>query len=293
MAVASLGGLGWCVARIKQAGLGMEPVRFAAVTGLIFAGQTMNVPLAFGSSGHLFGGVLAAVLLGVPWGILSIALVLLVQCVVFSDGGLVALGANVFNMGLIGAGLGGWLAERWRTRGWRLPWAAGLAGFVSVLVAAAAACAQLAWSGVTSLGAACGSLLLPHVAVAALEGLISAGVVWAVVRDGEEIPAGGKAMPIWIFGLPALAVVLGLFSPMASPLPDAYERGLAVIGVEPREGPVFSGLLAEYALAGLGEAVAVIAAVWLGTVLVWVLAGVAAVGMQWARFREGGERLPQ
>ena len=84
-------------------------LRFAAITALIFAGQMMNFPINDGTSGHLLGGVLAAALLGTPFGILSMALVVTVQCLVFSDGGFIVLGANVLNMAIIGAGLGGFI----------------------------------------------------------------------------------------------------------------------------------------------------------------------------------------
>lgn len=68
----------------------------------IFAAQMLNFPVAGGTSGHLLGGVLAAVLLG-PWaGMIVISVVLIVQCLLFQDGGLTALGANIFNMGIIG-----------------------------------------------------------------------------------------------------------------------------------------------------------------------------------------------
>lgn len=81
--------------------------RFAAVTALIFAGQMMNFPVQYGTSGHLLGGVLAAHLLGTPFGVLSVALVVVIQSLVFADGGVTVLGANVLNMAIIGAGLGG------------------------------------------------------------------------------------------------------------------------------------------------------------------------------------------
>ena len=83
--------------------------RFGAITALIFAGQMINFPIQNGTSGHLIGGVLAAVLLGPSFGVLAIALVVTIQCIVFSDGGFTVLGANVFNMAIIGAGLWGGL----------------------------------------------------------------------------------------------------------------------------------------------------------------------------------------
>ena len=83
--------------------------RFAGVAALIFAGQMMNFAIPGGTSGHLLGGVLAAALLGTPFGVLAMTLVLAVQALLFGDGGLLALGANVVNMALLGVGIGGLL----------------------------------------------------------------------------------------------------------------------------------------------------------------------------------------
>src|SRR5205807_1682545 len=85
----------------------MTTVKMGTMAAFVFAAQMVNFPLGvLPASGHLLGGVLAAVMLG-PWaGAVVIAAVLIVQCLLFGDGGLVALGANFVNMGLIGAVLG-------------------------------------------------------------------------------------------------------------------------------------------------------------------------------------------
>ncbi len=78
-------------------------VLMGTMSAFVFAAQMVNFPVMFGVSGHLLGGVLSAVLLG-PWaGAVVVAAVLIVQCFLFNDGGLTALGANFLNMGLIGA----------------------------------------------------------------------------------------------------------------------------------------------------------------------------------------------
>lgn len=71
----------------------VSPAKFASVAAFIFAAQMMNFPIRDGTSGHLIGGVLAAAMLGVPLGMLAMTIVLAVQCLVFSDGGLTVLGA--------------------------------------------------------------------------------------------------------------------------------------------------------------------------------------------------------
>src|SRR5438445_6492330 len=77
------------------------------VSAFIFAVQMLNFPVATGTSGHLLGGALAAVLVGPYVGAACVAVVLLVQCLLFTDGGLTALGLNVVNMALVTA-IGGY-----------------------------------------------------------------------------------------------------------------------------------------------------------------------------------------
>lgn len=78
---------------------------YGVLSAFIFAAQMLNFPVAGGTSGHFVGGALCAILLGPSAGILIMTLVLIVQCFLFQDGGITALGANVFNMGIVGAGL--------------------------------------------------------------------------------------------------------------------------------------------------------------------------------------------
>ena len=107
--VASLVALAIALERLRN-NLGK---RYAPLLGLttafIFAAQMINFPVFGGTSGHLLGGTLAAIILGSPWaGMLSIATVLIIQAVLFADGGITALGANILNMAVIGVWVG-WL----------------------------------------------------------------------------------------------------------------------------------------------------------------------------------------
>jgi cobalt/nickel transport system permease protein len=80
----------------------IEPSRFAAVAALIFAMQMMNFPILRGISGHCIGAVFAARLLGLPLGILSMSLVIILQCLLLGDGGIWVLGANLLNLAILG-----------------------------------------------------------------------------------------------------------------------------------------------------------------------------------------------
>src|SRR3954452_1701549 len=102
--VVAAAGLAVCVARLQRHLGERTPVLMGVMSAFVFAAQMVNFPLGpLPISGHLLGGVLSAVMLG-PWaGAVVIAAVLIVQCLLFGDGGLTALGANFVNMGLIGA----------------------------------------------------------------------------------------------------------------------------------------------------------------------------------------------
>src|SRR4028118_2355075 len=131
-------------------GLRQAPI-MGLTTAFIFAAQMINFPVAGGTSGHLLGGTLAAVMLGSPWaGTLCITTVLIIQAILFADGGVTALGANVFNMAVIGVWVGWTLTQvLQRLLGGsrsRLPLAAGIAAGVSVLPAAVFCAIQLVLS---------------------------------------------------------------------------------------------------------------------------------------------------
>lgn len=151
------------------------------MAAFIFAAQLFNVPVLGGTSGHLLGGVLAAVLLG-PWaGTLVMTAVVAVQALLFQDGGLLVMGANIFNMGVIGT-LGGYALYRsiasllgGEERG-RLP-AAGIAAWTSVVVGAVAIAVQLGVSGVTPLEIALPAMVGAHLVIGVVEALITAAAL--------------------------------------------------------------------------------------------------------------------
>ena len=147
------------------------------MAAFIFAAQMVNFQVAGGTSGHLLGGVLAAVLLG-PWaGTLVMAAVIAVQALVFQDGGLVVLGANIFNMGIIGT-LGGYWVYRTLCAGFggedraRLP-AAGIAAWLAVMGASLAMTIELVVSGTTPIELALPVMMGIHTLIGIGEALIT------------------------------------------------------------------------------------------------------------------------
>ncbi len=172
-------------------------VPLAAVTAaFVFAAQMLNFPVANGTSGHLLGGVLAAVLIG-PWaGALCISIVLAVQALLFADGGLSALGLNIVNMALVGC-IGGYLV--FRAIRAVLPdtlvgvnAAAGLAAFASVPLAAGAFVAEFAVGGAASLdlGSVGAAMIGTHALIGIGEGLITMAAVGAVLATRPDLVHG-------------------------------------------------------------------------------------------------------
>jgi cobalt/nickel transport system permease protein len=157
----------------------------------VFAAQMLNFPVAGGTSGHFLGAALAAILLG-PWlACVVMSVVLVTQSFVFADGGVTALGANVLNMGVIGALLVGGLmvaarAVLPRTRGAFLAVSA-IGAWLAVMAGAAATAAELAISGTVPLGTVLPAMLGVHTLIGLGEGVITAAAVSAVLASRADL----------------------------------------------------------------------------------------------------------
>jgi cobalt/nickel transport system permease protein len=179
--VVSAGSVAYAVRQVNKE-LEERQVPLIGVTAaFIFAAQMLNFTVAGGTSGHLLGGALAAILLG-PWaGMLVLTSVLAVQALLFQDGGLLAMGANIFNMAVVGV-LVGWgiYVGAKRLLGGK-PWATMLGGFVaawaSVVVASLVAALELAISGASPLGVALPAMGSVHILIGMGEGLITMAVL--------------------------------------------------------------------------------------------------------------------
>lgn len=157
----------------------------------IFAAQMINFPIPGGTSGHLLGGTLAGILLG-PWaGTLVMTVVFIVQAVLFQDGGLTVLGANIFNMGLIGTFGGYYLYKALRSvlgfNSWRgMAIATVITAWVSVVAGSLLCALQLALSGTVPLTVAITAMLVWHVLIGigeALVTLVAVSYVWRTRPD--------------------------------------------------------------------------------------------------------------
>jgi cobalt/nickel transport system permease protein len=161
------------------------------MAAFIFAAQMFNFQVIGGTSGHLLGGVLAAVLLG-PWAAtLVMASVVAVQALVFQDGGLVVLGANIFNMGVIGTLGGYWvyralcavLGGEGRAR---IP-AAGIAAYVAVVAGAVAIALELAISGTIELAIALPAMVGIHLLIGVGEAVITMAALGFIAVTRKDL----------------------------------------------------------------------------------------------------------
>jgi cobalt/nickel transport system permease protein len=168
------------------------------VAAFVFAGQMMNFPVAAGTSGHLLGGALAAVLVG-PWtAVLCISVVLLVQGLFMADGGITALGTNITLMALVGVGVGWLVFVAVRTvlpkKISSIPVAAAIGALVSVPTAALAFTLLFALGGTAPVETSkvLAAMVSWHVAIGVGEALITALVVGSVLAVRPDLVYGAR-----------------------------------------------------------------------------------------------------
>ncbi|WP_455604197.1 energy-coupling factor ABC transporter permease [Cellulosimicrobium funkei] len=305
-AVVSLAAVGYAAYRAREDLTPRRVALTAATTGFVFAVQMLNYPVAAGTSGHLMGGALAAALVG-PWlGVLSVTAVLLVQALVFADGGLTALGTNVLLMAVVGT-LVGWAVTRGvlrATRGRGAAAAAGAGALVSVPVSAAVFAGLFAVGGTVPVpvGELVGQMLGVHLLVGLGEALITAGVVGLVLAvapgaaavAGRRAPALAPSAPLAAVRRAVLALGTGallaavVVSSFAAATPDGLEATAESVGfADAARDHAFAGApLADYGeVGGIFVGVAGLVGVALVVALtVGVLgAGLRAAGRRTAR----------
>jgi cobalt/nickel transport system permease protein len=280
--VLSAGGLSLAVRQLRR----NLPRRRIPLMGLaaafVFAAQMLNFPSAGGTSGHLLGAVLIAVLLGPGAAVLAMAAVLIVQCLVFADGGLLALGANLFNMGIVG-GVGGYAIYRCVQR--LVPGPRGVitgaafAAWSSATLAAILVAGELAISGTAPWAIVFPAMVNVHLLIGLGEAAVTVLVIVVIQRTRPELidpsaPASGPLSPSQIAGY-GLLISLGLalfVSPYASPWPDGLEKVAASLGfahhAAAAQAPMANYRLSWIRSAPLGTSIAGAA----GTVIVFILA---------------------
>jgi cobalt/nickel transport system permease protein len=224
--LASATALGVGFARASRCDRGASGALMAATGAGIFAAQMVNFPIEAGTSGHVLGAALAAVLLG-PWrGMLTMATVVTVQCLLFGDGGTSALGANVLNMAVIGTLVASLVYEtitRFATGTTGKLVGAAAASFASVLAAATLCSIELTISGTHDFSEVLLAMLAVHAVIGAGESLITVAILTAVLTTTRaKQPASSRR--IAVIGLALAAAVAVFVAPLASTAPDGLER---------------------------------------------------------------------
>jgi cobalt/nickel transport system permease protein len=194
----AIAGVAWCVRKTGQTLDDREIPVVGLAAAFIFAAQMLNFPVASGTSGHLLGGVLAAVLVG-PWaGALAVTVVLVVQALLFADGGLSALGLNVVNMALAGSFAGYVLFVLLRTlfgnRPRSVTTAAGVSAFAMPIVASVLFTVEYAIGGndAVSVTTLAGAMIGVHALIGIGEGIITALTIAAVMGLRPDLVYGAR-----------------------------------------------------------------------------------------------------
>lgn len=284
--LASVGALFIAFERSQEAfGIRRAPI-LGLTTAFIFAAQMINFPVAGGTSGHLLGGTLAAIVLGSPWaGTLCIATVLIIQAVLFADGGITALGANILNMAVVGVWVGWVLTQTLQrlfggSKG-RLPLAAGIAAGVSVVVAAIACAIELALSGTAPVAIVLPAMTGVHILIGIGEGIITGGVLtYLATARPDLLPGEQQEFRGWSVPIVTIFLIAGVLSLFASAWPDGLEKvaeNTGFIDLASKVRVIVPTPLAEYRIEGLGPIGTSIAGLVGATVCFAVAFGIAKV----------------
>ena len=258
----------------------------------IFAGQMLNFSVTGGTSGHLMGATIATILLG-PWAaVLVMTSVVSIQALLFQDGGLLVLGANIFNMGVVGVAVSYFVYRAFQqvTKGSR--WGILVGGFgaawLSILIAALGVALQLALSGTSPANIAIPAMGGIHALIGIGEGLITAGALGLILAARPDLlglgGVGAKTnVGVWVGGL-VITLLLAVLSPLASANPDGLEWVAEQKGfLDTARDPLFN-IIPDYVFPGISnEALATIMAGIIGSLIVL---GVA-FGIAYSRRRAG------
>ena len=279
-------GVSLALRSVKRALTPRQTPMLGLAAAFIFAAQMVNFPVLAGTSGHLLGGVLAAVLLGPAAGVVVMTCVLIVQCLMFNDGGLLSLGANVCNMGLLnvwgGYGVFRLLKGLARMEPNRTTvFAAAFAAWFGSVLASVACAGEIALSGTAPWGVTFPAMVGVHLFIGTGEALATALILSAILRTRPELVTGagaefGVGRTAFIrYGLMGTLVLAVLVAPFACPWPDGLEAVARKLGFQHRAlAPVLPSPLGDYRVPFVGSAT-------VATALAGVAGSLVAFGGSW------------
>jgi cobalt/nickel transport system permease protein len=241
--------------------------KFIALTGmmsaLIFVLQMINFPIAAGTSGHLLGGALAVIVLGPRLGLICLSVVVIIQSLLFADGGLSALGVNVLNMAIVTSATSWFIVKYWikfigKNR-ISIVSVSVLAGILSVVFSSIAFTIQYAIGGTISIpvGTVLLAMVTTHFIIGFGEGIITALIVTLLIRVRPDLiyayeRSNENTTKVSFYGLfIILILLLSLITPFASSSPDGLESVAEEFGFTQTDGVVL--LLDDYGISAVNN----------------------------------------
>ena len=293
------------------------------MAAFIFAAEMINFPVAGGTSGHLVGGALAAIVLG-PWAaILVMTAVVGLQALLFQDGGLVVLGINLLNMSIVSvlAGYGAyWVSGKLGASYKQMMIGGFVAAWLSVVVSATSTALMLGASGTTPLALALPAMVGVHMLIGVGEGLITVFALSFIrtarpalleasaaghARGSADSPqtaagslqaaSGDRGMNIrwWVVGY-VIAVAVTLLAPLASGSPDGLERVAEDAGFIERAQDAPYAIIADYVVPGIqNEGLATILAGVIGVTVIYALVAGSMYGLYTLYRRRSATLVPE
>ena len=241
--------------------------KFIALTGmmsaLIFVLQMINFPVAAGTSGHLLGGALAVIVLGPRLGLICLSVVVIIQSLLFADGGLSALGVNVLNMAIVTSATSWFIVKYWikfigknRTS---IVSVSVLAGILSVVFSSIAFTIQYAIGGTISIpvGTVLLAMVTTHFIIGFGEGIITALIITLLIRVRPDLiyayeRSDENTTKVSFYGLfIILILLLSLITPFASSSPDGLESVAEEFGFTQTDGVVL--FLDDYGISAVNN----------------------------------------
>ena len=241
--------------------------KFIALTGmmsaLIFVLQMINFPIAAGTSGHLLGGALAVIVLGPRLGLICLSVVVIIQSLLFADGGLSALGVNVLNMAIVTSATSWFIVKYWikfiGKNKTSIVSVSVLAGILSVVFSSIAFTIQYAIGGTISIpvGTVLLAMVTTHFIIGFGEGVITALIVTLLIRVRPDLiyayeRSDENTTKVSFYGLfIILILLLSLVTPFASSSPDGLESVAEEFGFTQTDGIVL--LLEDYGISAVNN----------------------------------------
>ena len=241
--------------------------KFIALTGmmtaLIFVLQMINFPVAAGTSGHLLGGALAVIVLGPRLGLICLSVVVIIQSLLFADGGLSALGINVMNMAIVTSVTAWVVVKYWIKFIGKNPSSliivSVLSGIVSVVFSSIAFMVQYILGGTISIpvGTVLIAMISVHFLIGFGEGVITALIVGLLIRVRPDLiyaydREDKNTTAVSFYGLfIMLILLLSLITPFASSSPDGLESVAEEFGFQETDGIVL--LLEDYGISTINN----------------------------------------